>query len=499
MKVRADTDYSGKTAVSSTPLRKPEPPPRHSSEEAAEASGKEVASATFANTMPHVEGGADYTPPKYRWTPILSGLLQPFAILLEIPGLTEHWYVRLDRSTNTPVAYQENPTWLNAALGISVSCAVIANMSLISRFLERKVLASTVTCIVALSIHDIINITIVSIFGVIHGVDDGFDYSQAFWMCVCSTVASFFTNCTLIYDIIRTNDFRNSGSGLTIKQRNLVIVVMILLAYLALGALAFKFLIPDLNFESALYFTVVSLETIGFGDIAPSTVGSRIFLFFYLPIGIFLLAITVGTTRSTLLEWTAATYKRRRHRILEAYRKRRLKREEELARRQELEKRIADFGAPTYIQTSKKPKLNIDVLHAGHIMGAEMDAQAKLLKRSETLSPLSPLPVQEISDRVAQEGGDRRTEALRLQEELQKQSAENESLYRDMQEALAREEKVENWAKVDCRLIVLMIDGLGRVLVCHLLGRWRYSFCQDRGVGLVYWILLLLCHVHFSW
>jgi potassium channel subfamily K, other eukaryote len=29
--------------------------------------------------------------PNYRWLPILSGVTIPFAILLQIPGLTEHW------------------------------------------------------------------------------------------------------------------------------------------------------------------------------------------------------------------------------------------------------------------------------------------------------------------------------------------------------------------------------------------------------------------------
>ena len=396
------------------------------------------------------EQRADLTLPKYRWTPILSGLLQPFAILLEIPGLTEHWYVRLDRATNMPVAYQNNPPLLNAALAISVVCAVIANVSLICRFLERHVLASTITCIVALSIHDIINIIVLSIFGVIHSVDDGFDYSQAFWLCVCSTAASFFTNCTLVYDIMHTKDFRHSGSGLTVKQRNLVIVVMILLAYLALGALVFFFLIPDLNFQSALYFTVVSIETIGFGDIAPAGIGARIFLFFYLPIGIFLLAIAVGTTRSTLLEWTASTYKRRRHRILLGYRKRKLQREEESAKQAEIERQLARYSTG---KVSKKPKLKLEMPSRGDIgrvMMAEMEASCPSPRRRQTVSPLSPLSVHETSTRLIQEGGkqDPRTEALRLQAELQRQSAENEAAYRDMQETMSREEKMENWAKV---------------------------------------------------
>lgn len=79
-------------------------------------------------------------------------------------------------------------------------------------------------------------------------------------MTVCSSVASLFVNGTLIYDVVRTKDFRRSGSGLTAKQRQLVIVVMILLTYIAFGALMFNLLIPGMNFQNALYFTVSRLH-----------------------------------------------------------------------------------------------------------------------------------------------------------------------------------------------------------------------------------------------
>lgn len=210
------------------------------------------------------EGDPDYVPPKYRWTPIFSGIVQPFSILLEIPSLTEHWYVK--QVDGVPFYYQENPVLLDVGLALSMACGVVANIALISRFLERRVFPSTIVCIVMLSIHDIINIAALIAFGVIHGVDDGFDYSEAFWMCVCSTTASFFTNITLVYDLIRTKQFRYSGSGLTPKQRKLVIVVMVLLTYIALGALIFNFLLPEIAFQNSLYYTVVSIETIGFGD-----------------------------------------------------------------------------------------------------------------------------------------------------------------------------------------------------------------------------------------
>jgi potassium channel subfamily K len=53
------------------------------------------------------------------------------------------------------------------------------------------------------------------------------------------------------------------GSGLTRKQRSLVLSVMILLCYIAFGALVQTFLIDGITFLNALYFTVVTIETIG--------------------------------------------------------------------------------------------------------------------------------------------------------------------------------------------------------------------------------------------
>ncbi|KAJ7222053.1 hypothetical protein B0H12DRAFT_1241106 [Mycena haematopus] len=212
--------------------------------------------------------------PNYRYTPIISGIVIPFSILLEIPGLTEHWYVRT--VNNKVVENRPNPMILNIGLGFSMACALAANVCLVARFLEKKVKVMTVGCIIFLTIHDVINVIAVTTFGVEHRFNDGFTYGQSFWITVCSTIVSTFTNFTLITDLIRTPDFENSGSGLTRRQRSLVILVILLLSYIALGALIHSFLL-SLNFIDAMYFTLVSIETIGFGDIQPHTTGARLF------------------------------------------------------------------------------------------------------------------------------------------------------------------------------------------------------------------------------
>ncbi|KAI0689179.1 hypothetical protein BC835DRAFT_1370125 [Cytidiella melzeri] len=246
--------------------------------------------------------------PNYRWTPIVSGVVVPFCILLEIPGLTEHWYIRTE--ANNIVESRTNPPILDIGLAFSMACALAANICLVMRFLEKRVKTVTLLTIVFLTLHDVINIVAVIIFGVEHRFNDGFTYGQSFWLTVCSTVASTITNVSVIIDYVRTPHFARSGSGLTRKQRALVIIVIVLLVYIALGALVNSF-IMHLNFVDGLYFTVVTIETIGFGDIHPTDTGSRIFTCCYMAFGIINVGVAVAMTRETVLEGLELGYRKR--------------------------------------------------------------------------------------------------------------------------------------------------------------------------------------------
>ena len=88
----------------------------------------------------------------YRFLPIISGILIPFSILLSIPSLTDRWYIRTD-ANNLTIDSRPNPLLLNLGMGFSMACSVLANICLIVRFAERKVLGMTWLCILFLTLH----------------------------------------------------------------------------------------------------------------------------------------------------------------------------------------------------------------------------------------------------------------------------------------------------------------------------------------------------------
>ena len=194
---------------------------------------------------------------------------------------------------------------------------------------------------------DVINITAVTIFGVVHRFNDGFTYGQSFWFTVCSTVASVITNVTLIVDYVRIPNFARASSGLTRKQRSLVIIVILLLVWIAVGG-AINSVLIGLDFIDGIYFTVVVIETIGFGDITPSSTGAKIFTVFHAVTGILLLALTIGICRNTVIEFFEASYRNRLQAFGERYRAHVEERRKRLARRVAYKRQLEKSGKLVY-------------------------------------------------------------------------------------------------------------------------------------------------------
>ena len=75
----------------------------------------------------------------------------PFSIMLSIPSLTGHWYIRTENNVTTEI--RPNPPLLDAALGFGMACAVLASAFLLIRFAERSVKYMTLASIAFLTLH----------------------------------------------------------------------------------------------------------------------------------------------------------------------------------------------------------------------------------------------------------------------------------------------------------------------------------------------------------
>ncbi|CAH7667120.1 hypothetical protein BY996DRAFT_4581032 [Phakopsora pachyrhizi] len=241
-----------------------------------------------------------------RVAPLLAGIGVSFSLLIEIPVLTRQCYML---PTEIP---------LNAGLLISLFLVILANASLIFRYFECRVQLSTFLAIGTLTLHDIINIIILIYLGL-----KDYSYPKIGWMMLASTIVSVACNISLVVDYVFVENFQAKGSGLTTKQRTLIIAAMSLLLYCGLGAMLFIFLEnKKIDFDAALYFSVCTITTVGFGDITPTTAVSRIYIFFFTIFGIVLLAISVSSTYEIIAEAFEALYRSRRDRIVEKIRKR---------------------------------------------------------------------------------------------------------------------------------------------------------------------------------
>ena len=81
-------------------------------------------------------------------------------------------------------------------------------------------------------------------------------------------------------------------SSLVYLKREITVSIAAIVALIVIGTIAYHHL-ENWTYIQSLYFSVVTLSTVGYGDLAPSTEFSRLFTTIYLIVGI-------GVTLSSL-------------------------------------------------------------------------------------------------------------------------------------------------------------------------------------------------------
>ncbi|KAG0329925.1 hypothetical protein BGZ99_010036 [Dissophora globulifera] len=242
----------------------------------------------------------------YRVLPLLIGCAIPASILINVQSITSPWvgihtYNETLQDWNRDVEIVSIPHWLTVIVVLALVTAIICNICILFRFLERFVWHSVVLSLVTATLQDVLCIVAIVPFCILYPKSKGFIYLQGFWTMIASMIFSFVATALMSIDFHSTPNFRLQGSGVTHKQRILIAEAMSMCLYLAIGALIFIY-IEKWTFLDALFFVVVTITTIGFGDKSPASPGGRVFVVFYAAGGIVLLALIVTSIRYVILE-----------------------------------------------------------------------------------------------------------------------------------------------------------------------------------------------------
>ena len=86
----------------------------------------------------------------------------------------------------------------------------------------------------------------------------------------------------------------NGAGGMEYNHRKqMVVTVLYLLLYLGVGAI-FYVAVEDWTFIDAIYFAVVTMSTVGYGDLDATTDGSKVLTMFYIAVGVLVVFVPVS-------------------------------------------------------------------------------------------------------------------------------------------------------------------------------------------------------------
>ncbi|GAA5983873.1 hypothetical protein JCM10908_005958 [Rhodotorula pacifica] len=255
-----------------------------------------------------------------RFSSLSAQLLVPLCPLFSLPGLTEKWYVT-ESADGSIVEARPDPPLIVAAGAVTLALAILANFAILFRLVETHPRWFSLATITFLTAHIAVNLVALIVFGVQHAHPDGYVLSTAFWLTAASACVAAASTALLLIDGALTRWYSRGGTGVSGKQRSLILTWDFFVFLILIGSVSYRYLIVGANFLDATYFCVQSALTVGFGDVTLNTTGAIVFSMFWNVFGILTFALLVTFTRATALEAVQEQYKSQEKLILQRLRR----------------------------------------------------------------------------------------------------------------------------------------------------------------------------------
>ncbi|TPX50875.1 hypothetical protein SeMB42_g02092 [Synchytrium endobioticum] len=256
-----------------------------------------------------------------NFIPLIEGLLVPTTLLLNVQSLgTPTWLAFEDddahllssstmswHTTSNAKQYLEtrSPAVLTLEF-ISMAFGILANTSLFVRMLEKKIKWTTRLAGIGSLLQGFFGLLVVGLFvAQTAPLSDKYHYTEGLFYALASCCLSLVNGGLFIYQrhLHRNQIYEHIMYELSIPQRQLVLAAICTYSYVIMGALLYGFM-EGWMFDDAVYWCVVTLTTIGFGDLTPQTWEGKLLLPLFAGCGIALVGTIIYSLRVVVLEIT---------------------------------------------------------------------------------------------------------------------------------------------------------------------------------------------------
>ncbi|KAJ3129261.1 hypothetical protein HK098_001959 [Nowakowskiella sp. JEL0407] len=282
---------------------------------------------------PHPPFLADRVDPLVkRYMPLITGLFLPIATFLNIQCISvPGWLYTDDNSENlfnlSPITIQNSesleylsssgrtyirPSFVFWLSSISLVFGLLGTGALFIRMLEKKIKWATRLMTIGAFGQGVVSILLVTIFSFLLSLDiddpenpdlKNYHHTEGvFYSLVCGILSLFVAAVKQYEHYLNQNQlYPYTMYSLSHSQRQLILVFIVSISYTVIGGIVYG-VMEDWDFDDALYWGVVTLTSIGFGDLAPKTVMGKVILPIYSSAGLFLIGSTIVSIRQVTLE-----------------------------------------------------------------------------------------------------------------------------------------------------------------------------------------------------
>ncbi|GMG00413.1 unnamed protein product [[Candida] boidinii] len=241
------------------------------------------------------------------YMPLLAGCIGPLSNLLSIGALVSSWKT----SKENPLEWESDESWVYTVNSISVFFGLASNFSLLLNF--RKVLRYRFTQAVSIWGWLLACITLLSLVIAYKfeferkNRSDYYSYGPGYWFA-CFTVLFYFTNFIILlinelgFILHKYPPIFNISS----IQQSLMSQCIVFVIWLLWGSALFARLM-NLTFNQSLYFAVVTVLTVGLGDIVPNTPNQRAAVLVWCIFGLVIFGLIISSIRELMISSGAST------------------------------------------------------------------------------------------------------------------------------------------------------------------------------------------------